>query len=336
MGKAALRGTLAGRPILKGSVTLARQEVACVSSVCPLCGRPPETPYAQGKDFEYGTTGEHEWTFWRCASCRILALSPRPADSELARIYPENYYAYDFSSQKSLGYKVKTMLDRRSAGSYLRYAAAPGNILDVGCGDGRLLRLFAGFGVPKQRLYGIELSEEAVAATRRQGFQVEVRRLEEAEYPPGSFVLVVLQQVIEHVSDPRATLGQLHRLLAPGGAVVLETPNTASWDHWLFRARHWGGYHIPRHFFLFEKLSLAALLRSCGFEVVETRSLASPMFWIYSLHNWMKERGGPRLLRGLVDPFPPKPPALALFTLLDSIGKLFGWTSNMRVIAVRR
>lgn len=312
--------------------------VATVPALCPLCGQCPEERHAQGRDFEYGSTGDREWAFWRCRSCGILALSPRPAESELSRIYPKNYYAYDFTSRKTLGYKVKTLLDRRAARTYLRYAGGPGsgNILDVGCGDGRLLRVFAGFGIPKDRLYGIELSETAVAAAKQEGFRVECRRLEDAKYQPGSFVLVVLQQVIEHVPDPRAMIVKLHGLLAPGGTAILETPNTASWDHWLFRARYWGGYHIPRHFFLFQKASLAALLRSCGFEITEARSLASPMFWIYSLHNRMAERGAPGPLRRLFNPFPPKPAALVLFTLIDSVGKTLGLTSNMRLVAVRR
>jgi len=312
------------------------KDIETVPSSCPLCGRPPEEAHARGKDFEYGSTGEREWTFLRCGTCGILALSPRPAESELSRIYPNNYYAYDFSNQRSLGYAVKTILDRRAARSYLAQTPSRGSILDVGCGDGRLLRVFAGLGVPKERLFGIELDRDAVAAASRDGFQVECRRLEEAEFTPGSFVLAVLQQVIEHVSDPRAMIAKLHRLLVPGGVVILETPNTASWDHWLFRERYWGGYHIPRHFFLFQKASLTNLLRSCGFQLVEARSLASPMFWIYSLHNRVTERGGWRLVRHFVNPFPPKAPALAFFTLLDSVGKIFGITSNMRLVAVRK
>lgn len=317
-------------------MTPAGEDVATVPSACPICGQVPEEPHARGRDFEYGSTGDREWSFLRCRPCGVLVLSPRPADSELARIYPKTYYAYDFTSKKTLGYTVKTLLDRRAARTYLKYAKGRGNILDVGCGDGRLLRVFAGRGVAPDRLYGIDLSETAVAAAKSHGLQVECQRLEEVEYAPNFFALAVLQQVIEHVSDPRAMIAKLHRILAPGGAAILETPNTVSWDHWLFQARHWGGYHIPRHFFLFDKTSLTRLLQACGFDVVEVRSLASPMFWIYSLHNRMGEKRFPRFLRKLVDPFPPKPPALLLFTLLDTFGKLLGVTSNMRLVAVKR
>jgi hypothetical protein len=50
----------------------------------------------------------------------------------------------------------------------------------------------------------------------------------------------------------------LAKLLAPGGILIVETPNTKSWDVKLFRRGYWGGYHIPRHWNL---LSAATLKR---------------------------------------------------------------------------
>ena len=112
-----------------------------VPAFCPICGRPPDRPHARGRDFEYATTGETEWTVKESEACEVLALSPRPSESELARIYPANYYAYDFIGKKSIGNMGKALLDRRSAGAYLKYAASSGNVLDVGCGEAsRFLR----------------------------------------------------------------------------------------------------------------------------------------------------------------------------------------------------
>lgn len=307
-----------------------------VTAVCPICGQEPQLKHASGIDFEYATTGDYEWTLRRCARCEVVCLSPRPADDEIARIYPSNYYAYDFTSTFTLGYRVKSLLDRRSVSSYLR-AAVPGkNILDVGCGDGRLLRIFAEQGVSADALYGVELDAEAVRRARAAGFHVELGRFEDVAYPPGSFGLIVLQQVIEHVPDPRAIVARLRELLVPGGAAVLETPNTASLDHLLFRRRYWGGYHIPRHFYLFNRRSLPRLLDDEGFDVRQVQSLASPNFWIQSVHHAGRERGLPAIWLRLFRPHPPAFPGLALFTAVDAIGKIFHVTSNMRVVAVRR
>jgi SAM-dependent methyltransferase len=308
--------------------------VGTVIAHCPICGREPSLEHARGPDFEYASTGDTEWTFRRCTTCDVVSLSPRPDESALSVIYPSNYYAYDFDATPSIGYRVKEWLDRRSAGSYLAAAPRDGNVLDIGCGDGRLLRILHARGVARDRLYGVELDARAVEAARGHGFRVSLGRFEDADLPEGTFALIVLQQVIEHVPDPRRMVERVRALLAAGGAVVIETPNTRSWDHRLFSKRYWGGYHIPRHFHLFNDRSLPALLRSAGLCVTRVDSLASPNFWIQSLHHRAAESGGPGWVRFL-RPHPPRFLPLAVFSAVDAVGKLFRLTSNMRVVAIR-
>lgn len=311
--------------------------IETVDALCPLCRQRPDEAHAEGPDFDYGTSGDRVWTLRRCSRCGTVLLDPRPSERELQRIYPKNYYAYEFTEKQTVGHRVKTLLDRRAVRSYLRAPrAGPGNILDVGCGDGRLLKIFGSCGIPNDRLFGMELDERAVDRARRQGLQVELGRFEDVAYRPDFFSLAVLQQVIEHVPDPRTFLGRLHRVLAPGGAAVIETPNVASWDHALFRRRYWGGYHIPRHFCLFDRASLTRLLEEEGFEVVEASCLLSPMFWIQSVSHALTERGYPRAVLKVFDPYHPNALALVAFAGLDLFGKLAGWTSNIRVVGIKR
>jgi SAM-dependent methyltransferase len=312
-------------------------DLETVDAACPLCRKRPTEPHASGPDYDYATSGKTVWTYRRCLTCGIVSLDPRPSERELPRIYPGHYYGYDFTDSPSLGHRVKTLIDRRAASAYLKHArGGPGNVLDVGCGDGRLLRIFGEYGIRPDRLHGMELDQRAVDRAQARGLQVVRGRFEDVSYPEGFFSLAVLQQVIEHVPDPREFVRRLHRVLAPGGAAVIETPNLASWDHALFRKSYWGGYHIPRHFFLFDRRSLARLLDEEGFDIVEARCLPSPMFWIQSVFHAMAEHRAPRLLRRVFDPYRPLLPALALFTGLDLLGAPFGVTSNMRIVAVRR
>lgn len=206
-------------------------------------------------------------------------------------------------------------------------------ILDLGCGDGRLLSLFQRAGVPAGLLHGVEISDASAAAARARGFQVQAGRFETLNFPPEKFGLVVMQQVLEHVSDARAVLGQVFRALQPGGVLIIETPNIASWDHALFRSRYWGGYHIPRHLVLFSARSLSRLLSYTGFQVMRTESLLSPCFWIQSVHHLFAERGAPAALLHLLDPHRPGPLPLGVFSALDLVGRALQITSNMRVIA---
>lgn len=305
---------------------------------CPVCLRVPREAHARGRDFEYGATGSAEWSFVRCSGCDVILLSPRPVDEDIARLYPADYYAHA-AGAPTVGQRVKVLLDRRAARAYLRAAGpdAPHRpLLDLGCGDGRLLSLFEDVGVSRALLHGVEISERAAAAARARGYDVRAGRLESLDLPAERFGLVVMQQVLEHVADPRAVLSQIFCALAPGGALIIETPSTASLDHFLFRGRHWGGYHIPRHLVLFSPRSARRLLACAGFEVVRVEPLLSPSFWIQSLHHLLLERGAPAPVLRFLDPHRPGPLPLAAFSALDLLGKSVGVTSNMRVIARKR
>jgi SAM-dependent methyltransferase len=101
----------------------------------------------------------------------------------------------------------------------------------------------------------------------------------------GGCDLVIMRQLIEHLRNPRAALGRLRGVLSQQGVLVIDTPNRGGWDYRLFRRRHWGGYHIPRHFHLFTTESLGRLLQECGYVVERQGCTPSIAFWIISLRN---------------------------------------------------
>src|SRR5207244_5463137 len=126
-----------------------------------------------------------------------------------------------------------------------------------------------------------------------------------AELPAASFDLVIMNQLIEHVRDPIAVLHRVARALRPGGHLFVETPNLDSLDARLFRRRYWGGYHLPRHFHLFDSKSLPRLVRQAGLTPIGLKPLVCPQFWIISLQNWLSDRGRRALGRRLFRPFNP-------------------------------
>ena len=296
---------------------------------CALCGGREGTRLAGGPDFEYDTT-RLELTLWRCP-CGGVYLDPRPAPEALARIYPPDYYAYDFAARLGpLVRRFKGFAERAKLDMYRPFFGAGSRVLDVGCADGELL---AGLGgtTTGLRLEGVELSASAAAQAERRGITVHRGRVEEVSLPAAAYDLVIMNQLIEHVRDPLAVLRALGRALRPGGHLVVETPNLDSLDARLFRRRYWGGYHLPRHFHLFDRRTLPALARRAALVPISLRPLVCPQFWILSLHNWLVDRGARSLAVRLFNPL--NPAWLAPFTLVELVQQRLWWTSNLQMVA---
>ncbi len=108
----------------------------------------------------------------------------------------------------------------------LRVIPAGRKLLDVGCGSGTLGRVLLSEGKYPE-VHGLELSEEAVAKARERGLKAVIFNLNGGPfpYPDRVFDTVTCLAVIEHVFDPRALLDEVARVLAPGGMLLLDTPN---------------------------------------------------------------------------------------------------------------
>jgi 2-polyprenyl-3-methyl-5-hydroxy-6-metoxy-1,4-benzoquinol methylase len=307
---------------------------------CGVCGSDDQISYASGKDYEYQTS-EDTFQIVQCQVCGNLYLNPRPVREELSRIYPPNYYAYNYeTSINPIALKAKDFLDRRKVTTWLNYVNTDRqnlNFLDVGCGNGRYLQMLHRLGVPKSQLYGIEMSQGAIDSLQSEGYNSYYGRLEEVEQalPANTFDLIVLLQVLEHVEHPRTTIQTLSRLLRPGGILVVETPNTQSLDVKLFSQGYWGGYHFPRHWNLFDRVTLTRLVTEANLQVKEIQFLPSPAFWILSYHHAIAHKWqNPKLANGF-DPLQ-NLVLLGIFTAFDLVRSKLGFsTSNIQFVAVK-
>jgi SAM-dependent methyltransferase len=305
--------------------------------VCTVCGSIESRDAAWGYDYEL-LTCRNCWRFVSCESCSLVRLDPRPAVQALPTIYPSEYYAYSFDEISPVARAGKAALDRLKFRGIKRILAqAPESYLDIGCGDGRYLRAMEAGGMPRDRLYGLELTEQVVAPLAAAGYQVFCERVEDCErIATASLDLITMFHVIEHVADPRSVVSQIAEWLAPGGVFALETPNIESLDRRLFRETWWGGYHIPRHWTLFSPTTLRRLLQDCGLEVVAMRFQPGHAFWMYSLHHRLRygRRRHPRLA-SLFDPFS-NVITLAAFTAFDKVRALFGAKTSAMLMVARK
>lgn len=291
------------------------------SAKCAICGQDNGEPHAVGEDFEYQTTPD-TFLMMRCERCGLLYLNPRPTAESLPTIYPDHYHAFDFSQGDfGLVHWVRRRLEARRLLRWCRHLPNDARILDVGCGDGFHLALLRDFGKPGWQVQGVDLDERAVHNAASRGLSVLHGQVEAMPMDEG-YDLTLMIMTIEHLSQPLQTLRQVVQRMKPGGRLVVVTDNVCSPDQSMFGGRYWGGYHFPRHTYLFSPRTLRLLAEHAGLEVESVRSAVSPVNWTYSIRNLLVDWDAPRWL---INRFSLRSPVgLAVFTLLDLPLNLIG------------
>ncbi|MEY9857102.1 2-polyprenyl-3-methyl-5-hydroxy-6-metoxy-1,4-benzoquinol methylase [Catenulispora sp. GAS73] len=165
----------------------------------------------------------------------------------------------------------------------VRAAGRPLRILDVGCGDGAATAQ-AARACPGHEVIGMDWSGEAVKRAASFGLTVVQGSVDSPGLPiaDASVDVVVFSEIIEHLVDTDAALGELRRVLRPGGTLLLSTPNLAAWfnrgllalgvqplfSEVSLRAIHGRpGREVVGHLHLFTRRALVSLLAANGFRV---------------------------------------------------------------------
>ncbi len=129
---------------------------------------------------------------------------------EYARIQDEHWW---FTGRRRV---IGSALESR-----LPASSDPGvRILDVGCGTGTNLAELSRFG----RVEGVDAEPAAVELCRRRGWPVSLSEGATLPFAAGSFEVVTLLDVIEHVDDDHALLTDARRVLAPSGIILITVP----------------------------------------------------------------------------------------------------------------
>jgi len=277
----------------------ARSEVPA-DEMCILCGSPLEMTIAGLSDTRFGVPGSYD--IYRCSHCGLEETMPRPSASELKRLY-ETYY--NFGGETGTRYTrwrehfFFSLLNRLWSfvdGDISFYQKrGTGRLLDIGCNEGRGLRIYDRNGF---QVEGLELNATAAAVARGKGFDVRTCLLGEFR-PTSTYDVAVLSNVLEHSLDPKQMLLDVHRILASHGEVWISCPNSQSWLRKLF-GRSWINWHVPFHIFHFSAGALRELLSEAGYTRIQLRQI-TPSLWVAQslIAYWFAKQGTKtRQLRG--------------------------------------
>ena len=95
-------------------------------------------------------------------------------------------------------------------------------ILDVGCGLGLYIRRFRDF---SDDVHGVDIDSAKVREVSATLPNIKQALAEQLPYPDETFDVLLSHEVLEHVSDDRAAVREAHRVLRPGGRLIVFVPN---------------------------------------------------------------------------------------------------------------
>ena len=198
----------------------------------------------------------------RCPSCQFIFLNPRPTIDSLLRFYQE-YLPEEEPSIESWEKMMKPVFHR--AANLIKQYRRSGKLLDVGTGFG-----FFPAEMKKRgwEVAGVEISQKAMDYARDVlGLTIFPGPLEKAALPGNDFDAVTGFYVIEHLSHPMAFLGECHRILKPGGFLLLRYPHTTPIKNLLqFLGIKNRLYDLPAHLSDFTPKMIQQCLERIGFK----------------------------------------------------------------------
>jgi SAM-dependent methyltransferase len=286
-----------------GTIPNERSEpITSALGVCLLCSGTLKLSEEGLFDTRFGIPGKYE--VWRCLGCGLEQLYPIPEPSILKALYESHYNfggetgtLYTKAREKFLFSTLNHLWTRLDGDISFYLRRGSGRLLDIGCNEGRGLRVYASNGF---QVEGLELNEAAASVARRAGFVVHTEPLEDFN-PEVPFDVAVMSNVLEHSVDPRRMLLDVSRVLTTGGRLWMSCPNSRSWLRSVF-GKSWINWHVPFHISHFSAETLPRLLAEAGYVNIELRQI-TPALWVtQSIIAWVFSREGKKT-RQLRNPF---------------------------------
>jgi 2-polyprenyl-3-methyl-5-hydroxy-6-metoxy-1,4-benzoquinol methylase len=210
-----------------------------MSMVCTGCGE-PMAPYLEARDYNRGASTD-VYRYERCSRCGMISLANVPADIG-------SHYAGYHDVPASLADLERGADHDRYKVALVRRFASGGRLLDIGSSWGAFCLLARNDGFEVE---AIEMDPRCCEFIRT---QLGIRAIQSAE-PATALAqvttpaVITIWHAIEHMVEPWAVLDTAASRLAPGGVLVVSTPNPDSSQFRLF-GRFWAHLDAPRHLHL--------------------------------------------------------------------------------------
>ena len=260
---------------------------------CPICSASSEhlsviTSHVSGNE------DQDKKAFYSCERCGINFLYPLFSEEENNKFYEEEFESFmnkrdggthgwlDIDSHVE---KNKKTVQRRL--NYLgKYIEEPGNVLEIGCSSGFMLKELSKKG---HSCVGVEPSKKFREGLIEQGYEVYSNLDELSCKSTKTFNLIVHFFVLEHVNDPREFINNLANKLVEGGTMVFEIPCSQDALHQLYDIPEFERFYWSKaHPWYFNRRSISYILKTMN---LDYRVSEQQRYGFSNHFNWALKRG---------------------------------------------
>jgi len=225
---------------------------------CIICGCESFSDILSARDSRFKVS-DKEFALHQCKECGLISLAAILFERDLAPYYPpENYHV---SISERLYYPLGKISFNKTI-KVLKDVKPEGKLLDVGFGTGVFTKELHDSGYDVVGIDNSPLAHEAAPPEIRD--RLMVNNLQECGFPEEHFDIVVVRQVLEHLTNPTNELREVWRLLKPNGILYVEVPNFDCIESKLFGV-NWYNLEVPRHVYQFTEETLCKLLKKNEF-----------------------------------------------------------------------
>lgn len=243
-------------------------------NICPVCDGKRFRSRVATKDF---TITQQTFFVTQCEDCGLGITSPRPTDEQLGMYYQSEEYISHTERNTSIFdsiYRLARKYTLQWKYNLIREHSPGTTLLDFGCGTGEFLQYIEQQGYAVQ---GVEPSEKARSIAIK---KVPTAKLNASvDEVHGTFDIITLWHVLEHIPDLNKTLQQLTSHLSANGTILIAVPNINSWDSAYYN-NYWAAYDTPRHLWHFTQECLPVLLKKHGLRMIGTRPMKLDAFYV--------------------------------------------------------
>jgi SAM-dependent methyltransferase len=263
---------------------------------CPACGHHPLGEAGKVKD--HSVSGEW-FGLLACPACGLRKTAPQPAPEVIGKYYASSDYVSHSDTRTGAVNQLyhfarQFMLGRKAAWVIQAAGRTSGRLLDVGAGTGYFAEHM------RDRGWTVTALEPDEGARRLalERAKLAIRPAEDLfTLEPGTFDVITLWHVLEHVHAPADYLRQFRKLLAPGGMLIIAVPNPESRDARQY-GPDWAAWDVPRHLWHFSPEAMRRMFLACGFAMSGMRTMPLDAFYVSMLSERYKGRGFMSLMTG--------------------------------------